>query len=143
MAKTLDEVVAEHLEPGETVLASCSDVHTKGGMTKVGLAAGVGGVAGAMAQGRFSSSDIPHGAILAVTDRRLFVVAATAGLKRPDRVVASLRRSDLVAERGVRRMVGIKIPTLSITAHGAETVVFEAPKAKSKAMASIAEALGC
>lgn len=143
MAKSLEEVLSEHLEPGETVLASCGDVHAKGGMTKIGVSAALGGAAGAAVHGRLSSSEIGRGAILAVTDRRLFVVACTSGLQRPDRVVASLRRDQLTAERGTRRMMGIKIPTLSIAEQGAEPVVFETSKSKSKSMAAVADALGC
>lgn len=135
VSNKLTEFLADDLEPGEVIVASCVDVHASGGMTKIALTNGT--------VARNDASPIPHGAILVVTDRRLLVVATKVGGRRPERVATELRLSELRAERGVKKMMLIKVPTLAITAHGAEPVVFEAPKARSKDLAAVAAALGC
>lgn len=135
MSNDLMDLLADHLEPEESVVATCADVHASGGLKRFALTEGRSAWA--------DPSDIPRGAILVVTDRRLMIVATKVGGRRPERLVASLRIDELRAERGTKRMMMIKLPTLSITAHGAEPVVFEAPKVRSKDLAAVAAALGC
>lgn len=147
---TLEEFLSDHLEPGEQVEASCSGVQAKGALFRTGLAAGlggsVGGAIGGAASGAVGGSgdalNLKNGAILVATDRRLLIIAQSAVRARPESLVAAFGRTGLAAERGSKRLVGIKIPTLTITPHEGEALTFEVPKAKAKGLDAVATALG-
>jgi hypothetical protein len=100
----LTKATTGSVEPGETILhgAVCMPV---GGLRRRSLSAALGGVigvlantaAGAPADHSLDGAPLPHDLAVALTDRRVLLVAMSTVTGRPSRVVADVPLSDLKA----------------------------------------------
>lgn len=135
LADKATEQLADHLEPGEQVLAA-TKAHLEGGTMK--LATGFA-LTGLLEGG---DAELGRGAILVATDRRLLVMSATAATFQPDRLVAPVPFASLArVESGTKRVMLVKMTTITLTLHQGPAVTFEVPRVNAKDAEAVVAAI--